>query len=63
MALLNKVLPIAGFFLARRFAPRIGPAGVLLGGGRRTMAGLATAYLAKKAFDVATRNRRVHRAY
>ena len=62
MGLFRKLLPVAGMLMMGRFGRRMGPAALLLGGGRRTMAGLAAGYLAKKAFDSA-RSRRVRRAY
>ena len=47
--------------MMRRYGPRMGPAGLLMGG-RKTMVALAAGYVAKKVFDAATKNRRTRRA-
>jgi hypothetical protein len=62
MALIRKLLPVAGMIAMRRFGPRFGPAGLLMGAGRRTLGGLVLGFFAKKILDKAM-NRRTRRAY
>jgi hypothetical protein len=62
MALIRKLLPFAGMLAMRRFGPRYGPAGILMGLGRRSVAGLVAGYFAKKILDKAVAGR-TRRAY
>jgi hypothetical protein len=63
MALLRKLLPVAGMIAMRRYGPRYGPAALLMGAGRLTLPGLVLGYFAKKIFDKAMNTSRVRRAY
>ncbi|HET8548856.1 MAG TPA: hypothetical protein VFL57_12660 [Bryobacteraceae bacterium] len=63
MALLNKLPPVAGMMAMRRFGPRYGPAGLLRGSGRRTLAGLLAGYPTKTAVDKTIHSGRTRRAY
>jgi hypothetical protein len=54
---------VAGMIAMRRFGPRYGPAGLLMGAGRRTLGGLVVGYFAKKVFDRVMNTRATRRAY